>query len=559
MFNRRRNREGLQLEMLGDIPVLHFASGSNHPGEIQGFVDLGKAVGAAFAGTTTNKRTGRTTWSRNCGPECVRALIEAGRAGLPVFLDSGAFSEVKFKPRRVVAEITDPMWKERFEVYRQLADALGPLANVVAPDKVGFQEESFERLERFAPELRELIESGATLLVPLQKGNLTLAEAHAMAASILGTEQWVPAIPFKKATATPEDLEEYLSLVRPPRVHLLGVGPRSSIAPQIAQAVRRGSPRTQVQMDSVVLTAHTARKGGIRRITAAQDAARERLREERHSGYKEVVSPDWTDLVGSPSHWASPTALRRIGKAHGVKGADLKELLAHPDDFFQKQMNGWPFYAMAEPEIHAELAKRMHKEETFETKRGGVREGIGELYGGPAFIRNTEQRWEGHVPGVDTLGPPGSQLGLSFGSAYQAPIPSADQNPETAAPGRLTIFNMGLGRDSMTMLCLLAQGELGGRGPKARARGRGRGGVFRHRKRMGPHLRPPPGGGKVHQGTRDPVLESQEAPARNRNRAADGRLARSHEEGANGTGGRVERDLPDRRPASVPGARAGAR
>lgn len=53
---------------------------------------------------------------------------------------------------------------------------------------------------------------------------------------------------------------------------------------------------------------------------------------------------------------------------------------------------------------------------------------------------------------------PGMQLGLFGGAAYSS--------PETGPPGELTVLNMGLGRDSLTMLCLLADGELVWNGKK---------------------------------------------------------------------------------------------
>ena len=54
--------------------------------------------------------------------------------------------------------------------------------------------------------------------------------------------------------------------------------------------------------------------------------------------------------------------------------------------------------------------------------------------------------------GIDTPGEPGRQTGLYGGVSYA----DADYAPE----GNLTILNMGLGRDSITMLCLLVKGEL---------------------------------------------------------------------------------------------------
>ena len=133
-----------QESLLGSVPLRHFASGAKHPGEILGFADLGWPVGASFAGIDRKRKA----WVRLCTDKCLRALIEAGKKGIPVFLDSGAFSEVDLprpgeeRPPRVISPITDKGWRDRFRAYDLLAKKLGPLANVVAPDMVGFQEQN---------------------------------------------------------------------------------------------------------------------------------------------------------------------------------------------------------------------------------------------------------------------------------------------------------------------------------------------------------------------------------------------------------------------------------
>ena len=431
--NARPNRKPLQLELLGQIPVLYFASGSNHPGEIHGFAELGKAVGASYAGAKLRK-DGTWYWSRLCSDRCLEALVEVAKKGTPVFLDSGAFSEVAINTpwttkeatagkgkkgalRRpelphgeafVVAPITDEGWRERLETYLELAKSIGPLANLVAPDKVGFQAESFERLERYAPELKKIIKAGATLLVPLHGGGaLTLADAHRKAGEILGTSKWVPAIPYMKKATTPEELEAYLSEIRPERIHLLGIGPRSKKVGPVASAIHRGSPGTQLQMDSVALLGHTGRGKKPRRITAAQDVAREELVAERWSGHRVRGLEDWTDIVAFPSEWANRPTLLRIAERMKLSEEQTAELLAGPDDFFQKQINGAPFYVLAQRAIEDELARYFHKRETAETKRRGIVYGVGELYGGPQYIQNRLKK-EGHW--IDLFGPTGAPI-----------------------------------------------------------------------------------------------------------------------------------------------------
>jgi len=128
---RRPLREALE----GDRPDIawpheqkhrHFASGVNHPGEVEGIFASGRWVGIA-------------------AQKCPRALREAledfGHRPSRLFVDSGAFSEVKFGADgpRVVRPISDAKWLERFETYQWAAAAFGPRAYLVAPDQVGNQ------------------------------------------------------------------------------------------------------------------------------------------------------------------------------------------------------------------------------------------------------------------------------------------------------------------------------------------------------------------------------------------------------------------------------------
>lgn len=136
---------------------LYFASGSNRPADIRGFAAIGHAIGVAAHEVTANAE---------------KELLALRGTGVQVFVDSGAFSEVEFGAAgvSVVAPIDHAAWTERLALYRRLAVALGPQVHVVAPDRIGDQEETLRRLSRYAPELRELRALGANVLVPIQKG-----------------------------------------------------------------------------------------------------------------------------------------------------------------------------------------------------------------------------------------------------------------------------------------------------------------------------------------------------------------------------------------------------
>jgi hypothetical protein len=175
------------------------------------------------------------------------------RSEVPVFVDSGAFSEVRFDARagRMVdcAPISHEEWVRRLDVYRQLAERLGSRVLLVAPDKVGDQGETLRRLARYAPQLRRLRDMGAQIIVPIQRGAVAPAAFDARCAEILGFGDFVRGIPSKKAAATVEQIAE-LSAALPAdaRVHLLGLGPFGPRYRRVMAALSR--PAELVSCDS---------------------------------------------------------------------------------------------------------------------------------------------------------------------------------------------------------------------------------------------------------------------------------------------------------------------
>lgn len=157
--------------------------------------------------------------------------------------------------------------------YRQLAEALGGDVFLVAPDRIGDQEHTLALLREWAPRLRELREMGANVLVPIQKGTRPQADFHVDVAAVLGFDGWIPAIPSKKNATTVEELAAYVQAIRPPRLHLLGLGSRNRNAARMLEA----AAGCEVSVDACLIAAMVGRTngpgGGPRRLTIARDAA----------------------------------------------------------------------------------------------------------------------------------------------------------------------------------------------------------------------------------------------------------------------------------------------
>lgn len=238
----------------------YFASGSSRPADIRGFAAVNHPIGVA---------------APEVSPAAERELIALAGRGLPVFVDSGAFSEVVFTARgvEVVKEITDADWRVRLALYRRLAVALGPQAYLVAPDRIGDQARTLYLLSRYARELRELSALGARILVPIQKGERSQATFARLARKVLGFD-FVCAIPSKKKATTLEELEAFVREVRPAAVHLLGLGIKNRLAPQALAILASLVPSCEVSMDSNLIAANVGRGGSRPRLlTRCRDRA----------------------------------------------------------------------------------------------------------------------------------------------------------------------------------------------------------------------------------------------------------------------------------------------
>lgn len=140
-----------------------------------------------------------------------RLLAEGGA----LFVDSGAFSEV------VTGEVPD--FDRVLHIYRIICEMTGLRADrarlfVVAPDKVGDQLETLARLAHYRPRVRALIDSGCSVIVPIQRGTLPAAVMLDRIAAVLGTRDFVAGIPSNRDALSIADC----ATLRHDRFHILG-------------------------------------------------------------------------------------------------------------------------------------------------------------------------------------------------------------------------------------------------------------------------------------------------------------------------------------------------
>jgi len=235
----------------------YFPSGSNHAGEIAGFTDAGMNVGVAV---------------NEVNSKSIQQLKKLAGTKAKVFVDSGAFGEISFNyPKKGsnklpkpdlpigvpydVKPITEEEWEERLALYDDLARTLGTQAYLVAPDKVADQQVTLERLEKYAGRVRKHRELGAQIIVPIQKGSMSMAEFDARVQEILGFDDYIRGVPMKKDATTVEEFSEFLRTTKPKRVHLLGMGTLSEKYPEVQKAAEEASNETNLTLDAVRITA----------------------------------------------------------------------------------------------------------------------------------------------------------------------------------------------------------------------------------------------------------------------------------------------------------------
>ena len=309
---------------MGMTHPTYFASGTNHPAEIDGFARCAINVGA----TVPHLRAG-----------AAEALVAAAASGRAIFLDSGAFGEVGFDAAGpfVKAEITAEEWTRRLDVAEALAGAIGPALFFVAPDKVAFQADTLERLRTYAPRVRAIRALHANVIVPHQKGELSLADFHDAAAELLGFSDFVVGVPMKKDATTIDDLVELLAARPVARLHLLGMGPHSRSWDRTLAAIAEASPATVVFCDSVEITRQVGRtngpNGGPRAMTAAQDdqAAEVAARTFR----QDADGLDYTDAIALPGEWLTLAGLRRLAAELLADGLDVDGFVEDPAAWLQ--------------------------------------------------------------------------------------------------------------------------------------------------------------------------------------------------------------------------------
>lgn len=185
-------------------------------------------------------------------------LAEAILGGTRVFVDSGAFSTFRSNVKN--NEDRSLNFDSILEKYNAITQAVEDLNDVqdysyprpmfVMPDIVGNQDASLRLAEKYADFIKADADFDVSIpIVPIQKGELTLAEAYNKIVSIIGTNKFVVGLPSNAEAISQNELREFFKEVKPANVHFLGAAADKTLTP-LLQIVAKESPKTKVTADA---------------------------------------------------------------------------------------------------------------------------------------------------------------------------------------------------------------------------------------------------------------------------------------------------------------------
>jgi hypothetical protein len=248
---------------LSSDPSAYFASGSNRPGEIRGLASVGHDIGVAAG---------------ELNEQAIQELERLAGSDIQIFVDSGAFSEMKLDPNTgrlfLHRPISSDQWIEILDLYLRLGKSLGSQLWVVAPDRIGDQQKTLELIEDYELQLREIEATGARILLPVQKGRSSQLDFWRMITEGSGID-FIPALPCKKQATGLYEAREFMEqpkAIRPKHLHLLGLGIRNHLADKFLQLAEELG--FSLSFDSNWICANVGRVPEPRTYTKARDLAK---------------------------------------------------------------------------------------------------------------------------------------------------------------------------------------------------------------------------------------------------------------------------------------------
>lgn len=212
-------------------------------------------------------------------------------AGIPVFVDTGAFSA--FQTQAAID------WPEIFRRYDVMADLTQATRNLylVAPDVVGNQDATLRILTEWQVRVHSLIKRGCRIIVPLQAGSMSARQMHITVRRILLTDQFIVGIPSNRAALS---IDECATL-KHHAFHILGRVQNNDDQFARIAALRVANPEAIISADANWIRSRLAKlsqlAGNIRSANVVQRTKAKAAAIERHHRTvaitKLIAGDDW--------------------------------------------------------------------------------------------------------------------------------------------------------------------------------------------------------------------------------------------------------------------------
>lgn len=260
-----------------------FYSGAEDVTNLKAHIDAKRpltVVATKVAKTKRGETKGRTAY---------QALVEYAAQGGRVLVDSGAYSAFRGKAKPVDFDKVMSWYASFIKAVKKASPAGIFDVQLVMPDVIGDQDATIDLLSKYAVQIRELRNLGATPFVALQKGKLAPYDVLKAVRKILSMKQFTVALPSREAAYTTEEVKMLLSgKEKPDRIHFLGMSDVHPDAPARKAVVREMAPSAEISWDATRMRAI---------LPKIQQAQRDLLTDY----FTQMRERDWdvTEIVGN--------------------------------------------------------------------------------------------------------------------------------------------------------------------------------------------------------------------------------------------------------------------
>ena len=236
---RDKSYKTLQQDMVSntvpDANIVTFKSGSSARADVLGYIDVKDPIGITAIDASAPVR---------------KIIGNYASKGGKVFVDSGAYRNFRARERDTSVAPID--FDDVFERYHSIVDNCTNTANLImaAPDEVGKQDVSFDLLVEYAREVKLLAKRGVKIMVPLQKGELSISDYYRRCKELLNFE-FIVGLPSNAKALSRAEVFAFVEETKPPEVHFLGCSEST-----LVHEAKHKSPSTEFSCDATKIRKH---------------------------------------------------------------------------------------------------------------------------------------------------------------------------------------------------------------------------------------------------------------------------------------------------------------